>query len=86
VQFIGPQAVYQMSQVNLISPTAGLGGTVGYKAGAVRLGLQLDNIVGGARTDTSLTYAGSRAFDLQNGERQTHDDGRAVRCTLTREL
>ena len=85
-QFTGPQAVYQMSQVDLISPMAGLGGALGYRAGPVTLGLQLYNIVGGTRTDTSLIYAGSRAGDLQDGERQTHDDGRAVRFTLTRAL
>lgn len=82
----GPQSVYQMSQVDLISPTAGLGGAINYKAGPVTLGLNLDNIVGGGRTDTSLIYAGSRAFDLQDGARQTHDDSRAVRFSLTRAL
>jgi hypothetical protein len=85
-QFTGPQAIYQMSQVDLISPAAGLGGTIGYRAGPVTVGLQLDNIVGGGRTDTSLTYTGSRAFDLLDGQRQTRDDGRAVRFTLTRAL
>ena len=85
-QVTGPQAIYQMSQVDLISQTAGLGGTLAYRTGPITVGLQLDNIVGGGRTDTSLTYAGSRAFDVQDGSHQTHDDSRAVRLSFTRTL
>jgi hypothetical protein len=85
-QVTGPQAIYQMSQVDLISQTAGLGGTLAYKAGPLTVGLQLDNIVGGARSDTSLTYAGSRVFDIQDGSHETHDDSRAVRLSFSRAL
>ncbi len=42
--------------------------------------------VGGDRTDTSLLYAGSRAFGVQDGQRQTRQDDRAVRFTLSRPL
>jgi hypothetical protein len=85
-QVSGPQAVYQMSQVDLFSPTAGLGGALNYKAGKLVVGLQLDNIVGGGRTDTAITYAGSRAISLPEGVHQTFDDGRAVRISLSRPL
>ncbi len=70
-----------MSQVDLFSQTAGVGGALNYKAGPLVVGLQLDNIIGGDRTDTALTYAGSRAFDVAEGARQTYDDGRAVRIS-----
>jgi hypothetical protein len=85
-QVTGPSAVYQMSQVDLISPTAGVGGAINYKTGPIIVALQLDNIVGGGRTDTSLIYAGSRAFDLQDGLRETRQDGRAVRISFSRAL
>jgi hypothetical protein len=85
-QLTGPQAVYQMSQVDLLSSTAGLGGVINYRAGTVTIGLQVDNIVGGQRTDTSLLYVGSRAYDVLDATRQTHDDGRAVRISLSRSL
>jgi hypothetical protein len=85
-QVTGPQAIYQMSQVDQISQTAGVGGTLAYKAGPITVGLQLDNIVGGGRTDTALTYAGSRAFDVADGFHQTRDDSRAVRLSFSRAL
>jgi microcystin degradation protein MlrC len=85
-QFSGRQLVYQMSQVDMASPTAGLGGSINYRAGPVTLCLQLDNIVGGARTDTSVMFDGSRAADMQDGVRQTHEDSRAVRISFVRAL
>jgi len=85
-QVVGPQAIYQMSQIDQISQTAGVGGTLAYKAGPITVGLQLDNIVGGGRTDTALTYAGSRAFDVTDGAHETRDDSRAVRLSLSRAL
>jgi hypothetical protein len=85
-QVVGPQAIYQMSQVDQISQTAGVGGTLAYKAGPITVGLQLDNIVGGGRNDTALTYAGSRAFDVADGVHETRDDSRAVRLSFSRAL
>jgi hypothetical protein len=82
----GPSAVWQMSQVDQLSPTAGLGASFAYSAGPVKLGLQLDNLVGGDRTDTSVLYAGSRAFGVQDGQRETRQDDRAVRFTISRSL
>jgi hypothetical protein len=82
----GPSAVWQMSQVDYLSATAGLGGSLGYDAGPVRLALDLDNIVGGDQADTSVMYAGSRAFAPQDGLRQNRQDNRAVRISISRPL
>lgn len=85
-QLSGPQSIYQMSEVDMLSPTAGLGGMINYRAGPVTVGLQLDNILGGQRTDTSLYYSGSRAGDLVDGVRQIRDESRAVRLSVSRAL
>lgn len=85
-QLSGPQSIYQMSEVDTLSPSAGLGGVINYRAGPVTVGFQVDNLVGGLRTNTSLYYSGSRASDVIDGVRQTHDDSRAFRLSFTRAL
>ncbi len=85
-QASGPQSVYQMRQVTELSPTAGLGGALTYGAGPVRVSLEVDNLLGGERTVTSVRYPGSRAAHAPVGVSRRKDETRAVRLALKRRL
>jgi hypothetical protein len=81
----GPTTFYQMSRVTARSVSAGLGGFVSYNPGELNLRLQLDNVIGGGRTDRDLFYSGARRLNLERvEERQTAD--RAIRFVLSRNL
>jgi hypothetical protein len=82
----GPQRLYQMVQVTNLGPTTGLGGALTYGAGPLKLSLELDNLLGGARDVTTLTYAGSRAEDSVSGVARRKDEARAVRIALRKGL
>ena len=85
-EITGPQSLSQISQVDTLTAAAGLGGGVDYRAGSLTLGLQVDNLVGGARTDISQHYAGDRAFSPPDGTALIHSDSRAIRFTLRKAL
>jgi hypothetical protein len=78
----GPQSVYQMEQVTNLGPTAGLGGALTYGAGPVKVSLEVDNLVGGLRDVTTLSYAGPRVEDSLSSVARRKDDARAVRIAL----
>ncbi|RAK52082.1 hypothetical protein [Phenylobacterium deserti] len=85
-QASGPQSIFQMAQVTTLSSTAGLGGALTYGAGPVRVSLELDNMLGGARTVTEVQFAGSRADGAPTGVNRRKDEARAVRIALKRRL
>jgi len=85
-QASGPQSIFQMSQVTTLSSTAGLGGALTYGAGPVKVSLELENLVGGERTVTSVQYAGSRTDGELSGVNRRKDEARAVRIALKRRL
>jgi hypothetical protein len=78
----GPQSVYQMEQVTNLGPSAGLGGALTYGAGPVKVSLEVDNLVGGLRDVTTLSYAGPRVEDSLSNIARRKDDARAVRIAL----
>jgi hypothetical protein len=78
----GPQSIYQMEQVTNLGPTAGLGGALTYGAGPVKVSLEVDNLVGGQRDVTTLSYAGPRIEDSLGNIARRKDDARAVRIAL----
>jgi hypothetical protein len=82
----GPASVFQMSQVDTLTAGVGLGGSLAYRAGALTLGLQVDNLVGGVRNDISQKFNGSRASGALGGTAESHSDSRAVRITLRKSL
>jgi hypothetical protein len=82
----GPQSLYQMTTVTSLGATAGLGGALHYDAGQVRLSLELDNVVGGARPVTTFTYPGARSDGGAPQVERRDDHARAVRLSLRRGL
>jgi len=82
----GPTAFYQMSQVTTRSATAGLGGYVAYSPGDLSIRLQLDNVVGGVRTDRDIFFTGSRDVADPDRIEERRSSDRAVRLVLSRPL
>ncbi|HEX7760556.1 MAG TPA: hypothetical protein VF459_13700 [Caulobacteraceae bacterium] len=85
-QVTGPSSLFQMSEVDTLSIDTGLGGSLAYRAGYLVLGLQVDNLVGGSRSDISQRFSGSRASGARDGTAEIHGDSRAVRITLSKAL
>ena len=81
-QVSGAQTTYQMSQLSTLSPTGGLGGFLDYSAAGVAIHLQLDNLVGGGRTDRETYFIGSRSLDDVDRAIDTRQDSRAVAISL----
>jgi hypothetical protein len=81
-QVSGAQSMYQMSQLSTLSPTGGLGGFLDYKTGGVAIHLQLDNLLGGARTDREIYFIGSRSLDDPDRSVDTRQDSRAFAISL----
>lgn len=82
----GPQSLYQMSQVTSLGATTGLDGALNYDAGHLRISLELDNLVGGARQVTTYSWSGSRADGGGAEVGRRDDDSRAVRISLRRRM
>jgi hypothetical protein len=82
----GPQSVYQMAQVTSLGASTGVGGAVTYGLGAVRMSLEVDNLVGGGRDVTTYSYAGPRALGALSEIVRRRDDARAVRFALRQPL
>ena len=82
----GPESLDQMAQVTNLGATAGLGGGLVYGAGPVKVSLEIDNLLGGSRDVTSLSYAGSRIDDQIDAVTRRRDISRAVRIALRRGL
>jgi hypothetical protein len=81
----GPATFYEMSRVTARSASAGFGGFVSYNPGELSLRLQLENVVGGSRTDRDLYFKGSRRLMLDRVEEHQTSD-RAIRLVLSRSL
>lgn len=82
----GPQSLYELAQVTSLGPIAGLGGALTYGAGPLKLSLEVDNLVGGTRDMTTMSYAGSRAQESLSSISRRRDDARAVRIALRKGL
>jgi hypothetical protein len=82
----GPESLYQMAQVTSLGATAGLGGSLVYGSGPVKVALEVDNLLGGAREMTSLSYAGSRGDEALDAVARRTEISRAVRISLRRGL
>ncbi len=82
----GSASIYQMSQVTTQGASAGLGGFLAFTPGAISIRLQLDNLVGGRRTERNAIFDGPRQFNSIAARTETQAFDRAVRLMLSRPL